>query len=140
MQCLMFLIFHVKFFFCSIVRKLLTWAKCETLTIFAKTPRKTDKYFPFAKSNLHENSFTHLRHFLIFLLFVFIDKLKILDANIKFIRVAFFYQSTNSDLEDVIAHSIIFGICFNSENMQLIMENFWVSANGLIENVWLPLS
>ena len=54
--------------------------------------------------------------------------------------MAFFYQSTNSDLEDVIAHSIIFGICFNSENMQLIMENFWVSANGLIENVWLPLS
>ena len=55
-----------------IVRKLITWAKCETLAILAKFPRKTDKYFPFAKLNLRENFFTHLRHFLTFVLFVFI--------------------------------------------------------------------
>ena len=43
MQCLLFSIFHVKFFFCSIVQKLITWAKCENLIILAKTLRKTDK-------------------------------------------------------------------------------------------------
>ena len=74
MQCLLFSIFHV-IFFCSIVRKLITWAKCETLTVLAKTSRKTDKYFPFAKSNLRESFFTNLRHFLTFLLFVFILKI-----------------------------------------------------------------
>ena len=38
-----------------------TWTlSCITLTILAKTPRKFDKYFPFAKSNLRENSITHL--------------------------------------------------------------------------------
>ena len=74
MQCLLFSIFHV-IFFCSIVRKLITWAKCETLTVLAKTSRKTDKYFPFAKSNLCESFFTNLRHFLTFLLFVFILKI-----------------------------------------------------------------
>ena len=51
--------------------KVITWAKYITLTIFAKTPRKTDKYFSFAKSNLHENSFTHLRHFVTFPFFWF---------------------------------------------------------------------
>ena len=53
------------------------WAlsqKLITLTIFAKSLRKIDKYLPFAKRNLHENSFTHLRDFLTFVLFVFIEK------------------------------------------------------------------
>ena len=51
--------------------KLITLAKCVTLTILAKTLRKIDKYFSFAKSNLHENSFRHLRHFVIFLCCLF---------------------------------------------------------------------
>ena len=34
-----------------------------------KNRRKIDKYFPFAKSNLREDSFTHLRHFLTFVCF-----------------------------------------------------------------------
>ena len=48
------------------------WAlsqKLITLTIFAKSLRKIDKYLPFAKRNLHENSFTHLRDFLTFVCF-----------------------------------------------------------------------
>ena len=58
----------------ALSRKLITWAKCETLTILAKAPRKIDKYFPFAKSNLRKNSFTQLRDFVTFLFFVFIEK------------------------------------------------------------------
>ena len=34
---------------------------------------KIDKYFSFAKSNLHENSFMNLRHFITFPLFAFIE-------------------------------------------------------------------
>ena len=55
-------------------RKFITWAKCVTLTILAKTPKKIDKYFQITKSNLPKNFFTHLKHFLTFLLFVFIEK------------------------------------------------------------------
>ena len=58
----------------ALSRNLITWAKCVTLTIFAKNPRKIDKYFTLTKSNLRENSFTHLRHFQNFILFVFIKK------------------------------------------------------------------
>ena len=47
----------------ALLQKLITWLKCVPLTILAKTPRKIDKYFPFAKSNLRKNSFTHLKHF-----------------------------------------------------------------------------
>ena len=48
--------------------------KCVTLTNLAKTPKKIDIYFLFAKSNLRENSFMHLRHFLTLLLFIFMKK------------------------------------------------------------------
>ena len=61
-------------FFMLNSRKLIARTKCVTLTILSKKPRKIDKYFPSAKSNLCENSFTHLKHFLTFLLFVFIEK------------------------------------------------------------------
>ena len=61
-------------FFLLNSRKLIARTKCVTLTILSKNPRKIDKYFPFAKSNLCENSLTHLKHFLTFLLFVFIEK------------------------------------------------------------------
>ena len=43
---------------------------CKTISF----PRKIDKYFPFPKSNRHEISFTHLKHFRIILLFVFVKK------------------------------------------------------------------
>ena len=39
-----------------------------------KNPEETDINFAFAKSNLREKSFTDLRHFQTFLLFVFIKK------------------------------------------------------------------
>ena len=58
----------------TLSRKLITWIKCVTLTILAKTSKKIDKYFLFAKSNLRENSFTHLRHFQTFLLFAYFYK------------------------------------------------------------------
>ena len=48
--------------------------KCVTLAILGKKPSKIDKYFPFAKSDLRKNSFMQLKHFLTFLLFVFIEK------------------------------------------------------------------
>ena len=54
--------------------KLITWAKCVTLTILTKTPRKIDKYFLFGKSNTHKNFCIHLKHFLTFLLFISIEK------------------------------------------------------------------
>ena len=55
-------------------RKLITWTKWVTLTILTKTSRKIDKYLLYAKSSLRKNFFTHLRHLLTFLLFVFIEK------------------------------------------------------------------
>ena len=55
-------------------RNFITWAKWATLAILAKTRKKIDKYFQFAKSNLPGNSFTRLKHFVIFLMFVFIEK------------------------------------------------------------------
>ena len=62
-------------FLCGAFRKkFITWAKCVTLTILTKIPTKIDKFFSFAKSNLCKNSFTYLRHFISFLLFVFIGK------------------------------------------------------------------
>ena len=58
----------------ALSRKLITWAKCLTLTILAKTSGKIGKCFAFAMSNLRENIFSRLSHFLTFLLFVFVKK------------------------------------------------------------------
>ena len=63
----------VLYFFGSFT-KMDNLSKMCNLSNSCKNPTKIDKYFPFAKSNLRENSFRHLRHFLIFLLFVFTEK------------------------------------------------------------------
>ena len=49
-------------------------SKMDNLDNSCKDPRKIDKYFSFAKSNLRENFYMHLRDFLTFLLLVFIEK------------------------------------------------------------------
>ena len=58
----------------SFVKKIHPFLFDRSISHVAKFYSKIDKYFPFAKSTLRENSFTHLRYFLSFLLFVFIDK------------------------------------------------------------------
>ena len=39
----------------SLSQKLITWAKCLTFAILAKTQRKIEEYYPFSKTNLCKN-------------------------------------------------------------------------------------
>ena len=72
-------IFHLKLFFVENFpvdpfAKISNLSKTCNFDNSYKYPRKIGKYFPCAMSNLRENSFTHLKHFLTFLLLHFIEK------------------------------------------------------------------